>query len=103
MQDDWLGSDFLAYHKDGSQTLKVQLKSRVTIDVKYRGKDLHIAFPFGAGVWYLVPHDELVEHIGTHTNWLNTDSWKRGHHYSSTNLNPQLREALEPYKLRERG
>ena len=35
LQDDWLGADFLAYHKDGSQTLRVQLKGRVTIDKKY--------------------------------------------------------------------
>lgn len=102
LQDDWLGADFLAYHKDGDPTLKVQLKSRATIDEKYKGKDLHIAFPFGEGVWYLVPHDSLVEQIGKHTMWLDTLSWKRGH-YSSTSLNPQLREALEPYKLQERG
>lgn len=107
LQDDWLGADFLAYHKDGSQTLRVQLKGRVTIDKKYQGRDLYIAFPFaddGRRVWYLVLHDELVRHIGKHTNWLNTSSWKGGRgHYSSTSLNPQLREALEPYKLQERG
>ena len=101
LQDDWQGADFLAYHKDGSQTLRVQLKGRVTIDRKYLGRDLYIAFPFGAGVWYLVPHDELVRQIGEHTNWLNTPSWKRGA-YSSARLNPQLRDALEPYKLKER-
>ena len=104
LQDDWQGADFLAYHKDGSQTLRVQLKGRVTIDKKYLGRDLHIAFPFRDGsrrVWYLVPHDELVEHIGEHTNWLNTPSWKRGA-YSSVSLNPQLRVALESYRLEER-
>ena len=26
LADDWQGADFLAYHKDGGQTLKVQLK-----------------------------------------------------------------------------
>ena len=105
LQDDWLGADFLAYHKDGSQTLRVQLKGRVTIDKKYLERDLYIVFPFqedGGRVWYLVPHDELVEHIGEHTNWLNTPSWEKGA-YSSVSLNSQLREALEPYKLQERG
>ena len=105
LQDDWLGADFLAYHKDGSQTLRVQLKGRVTIDKKYQGRDLYIAFPFpddGRRVWYLVPHDELVKHIGENTNWLNTPSWERGA-YSSVSLNPQLREALKPYQLQERG
>lgn len=46
LQDDWLGADFLAYHKDGSQTLRVQLKGRVTIDKKYLERDLYITFPF---------------------------------------------------------
>ena len=30
LDDDWQGADFLAYHKDGSTTLKVQLKGRAT-------------------------------------------------------------------------
>ena len=29
LADDWQGADFLAYHKDGGQTLKVQLKGRL--------------------------------------------------------------------------
>jgi len=45
LADDWQGADFLAYHINGATTLKVQLKSRVTIDKKYRGKELWIAFP----------------------------------------------------------
>ena len=32
LADDWQGADFLAYHKDGLDTLKVQLKSRLTIN-----------------------------------------------------------------------
>ena len=59
LADDWQGADFLAYHKDGEQTLKVQLKARVTIDRKYLGKGLFMAFP-NKGIWYLVQHDELV-------------------------------------------
>ena len=105
LQDDWLGADFLAYHKDSSQTLRVQLKGRATIEKKYWGRDLYIAFPFpddGRRVWYLVPHDELVALSDEHTNWLNTRSWEEGK-YSSLSLKPQLREALEPYKLQKRG
>ena len=45
LADDWQGADFLAYHINGQTTLKVQLKSRVTIKHKYRGKGLWIAFP----------------------------------------------------------
>jgi hypothetical protein len=35
LADDWQGADFLAYHINGTTTLKVQLKSRLTIDRKY--------------------------------------------------------------------
>ena len=58
--DDWQGADFLTYHKDGHETLKVQLKSRPAINEKYIGKDIYICFPI-EGRWYLVSHDELLE------------------------------------------
>jgi hypothetical protein len=31
LSDDWQGADFLAYHVDGTTTLRVQLKSRLNI------------------------------------------------------------------------
>ena len=34
LADDWQGADFLAYHKDGSGTLKVQLKARLALSKK---------------------------------------------------------------------
>ena len=40
LADDWQGADFLAYHEDRLVTLKVQLKSRLTIDKKYQGKQI---------------------------------------------------------------
>jgi len=52
LADDWCGADFLAYHKNGAETLKVQLKGRLSIDKKYLGKDLFIAFPVDQ-TWYL--------------------------------------------------
>ena len=102
LQDDWLGADFLAYHKDGGQTLRVQLKGRATILKKYRGRDLYIAFPIAdneRGVWYLLPHDELVEHVRINTNWMNTQSWKEHGGYSAAKPNRKLQAALEPYKV----
>jgi hypothetical protein len=82
LSDDWQGADFLAYHKDGNDTLKVQLKSRLTIDKKYIGKKLYIAFPT-TGSWCLVEHDALIEHVREHTKWLNTKSWReRGLYHS---------------------
>ncbi len=59
LSDDWQGADFLAYHKDGDQTLRVQLKSGMGIYKKYMGKDIYMSFPVD-GTWYLIPHDELV-------------------------------------------
>ena len=45
LDDDWQGADFLAYHKDGETTLKVQLKGRgLSIDRKYLKKDLYLCF-----------------------------------------------------------
>ena len=49
LADDWQGVDFLAYHKDGSHTLTVQLESRLKIELRNnwryltRGADLPIA------------------------------------------------------------
>ena len=61
LTDDWHGADFLAHHFDGTTTLKVQLKGRLTIHRKYVGQDLWMNFPNGTA-WYLVPHDQLAEH-----------------------------------------
>ena len=76
LNDDWEGADFLAYRNTQSSskdaidtnniikynTLKVQLKGRITIQKKYRKKKIYIAFP-DKGVWYLYPHDEFLAHL----------------------------------------
>lgn len=98
LADDWQGADFLAYHKDGETTLRVQLKGRTTIDRKYIGKSLHIAFPI-AGEWHIIDHDQLVEFCGSHTNWLKTRSWLIDGGYNSANPGASLRSALAPFRL----
>ena len=45
LDDDWQGADFLAYHKDGLDTLKVQLKSRRGYRSEIHRQNIHIAFP----------------------------------------------------------
>ena len=97
LADDWQGADFLAYHIDGTTTLKVQLKSRLTIDQKY-GKDIWIAFPYKAD-WYLIQHDDLVHKIQEHADWLKSVSWKDGKKYSSTSVNKGLLESLAENRL----
>ncbi len=93
LADDWLGADFLAYHKDGNDTLRVQLKSRLTIDKKYVGKELYMAFPVLGG-WCLIEHDELVLLVGHYTNWLNTESWLGKGQYHSASPSKNLLEAI---------
>ena len=77
LSDDWQGTDFLAYHKDGAQTLKVQLKARTGIYTKYIGKKLYMCFPIGEN-WYLIPHDKLVGILREERPGIfGTDSWTR--------------------------
>ena len=96
LADDWQGADFLAYHKDGEQTLKVQLKARVTIDRKYLDKDLYMAFPHN-GTWYLIHHDELVRIAGETTSWLRSASWKEHGGYSSANPSREMLDGLATF------
>ena len=98
LADDWQGADFLAYHINGTTTLKVQLKSRLTIDEKYCGKDIWMAFPH-KGSWYLIKHDRLVEKVGEWTDWLNSFSWKEKHGYSSTSINAGLLKSIAEDRL----
>ena len=99
LADDWQGADFLAYHINGKTTLKVQLKSRVTINKKkYGGKDIWIAFPHKKE-WYLIEHDRLVVKIGEHTTWLDSSSWKDRDGYSSISINPELLMSLDENRL----
>ena len=98
LADDWQGADFLAHHFDGSTTLKVQLKARLTVDEKYIGLDLWMSFPVNE-VWYLVPHDKLVDAVEKTTNWLNTKSWREYGGYSSNSPSPNLLTELGPFAL----
>ena len=100
LADDWQGADFLAYHNDGDQTLKVQLKARCTVDPKYLGKGIYIAFPHRRS-WYLIPHDTLAE--------IAADYWprvkrmygrsKEQRPYSSANPNRQMLARLKDFRI----
>lgn len=97
LADDWEGADFLAVHYLGDSVLKVQLKARLTIMKKYRGKDLWIGFPHG-GDWYLIEHDRLVQIVGQCTNFLETASWAGGS-YSTARPSKVLLERLEDFRI----
>jgi hypothetical protein len=101
LTDDWEGADFLAYRMVDSgrmNTLKVQLKGRLTIDRKYTGKDIWITFPL-KGSWYLIEHDVLVEKVRQTTNWLNTEAWATGGQYHSDSPNAALTDNLAESRL----
>lgn len=99
LSDDWKGADFLADHFTDDHTLRVQLKGCLTIDKKYLGKGIHMAFPID-GTWHLVDHDQLVEIIIDNSNVGNTSSWRdKGLHFAQK-PSFAMRELLEPFALR---
>jgi hypothetical protein len=98
LSDDWQGADFIAQHVDGSTFLRVQLKSRLTFDKKYRGKDLCVAFNDGE-TWYLYPHDELLERILKKTGIGKTLSWSERGGYSFPRLSEPLHQLLDEYRI----
>lgn len=98
LADDWQGADFLAYHFNGETTLRIQLKSRLTISTKYQSKGLWIAFPFDHQ-WYLIEHDVLIDLVRDKTTWLTSLAWSDKGLYHSTSINPSLLDALSEYQL----
>ena len=76
--------------------MRVQLKSRLTIDQKYEGKNLHMAFPINGG-WCLIDHDLLVKLAGENANWLNTGSWLEKGQYHSASPSQKLIQAINEY------
>lgn len=99
LSDDWNGADFIAVNMVKGTSIRVQLKSRLTVDKKYLNSDLYIAFPIKK-FWYLVPHDTLVSLVKEHTKWTKTKSWNHEcGGYSSGHPNKKLVQALEEYKL----
>ncbi len=99
--DDWEGADFIAQHCDGFRFLRVQLKSRFTIDSKYVGKELYIAFPLNLATndWCVFPHDEIIGLLQAARIYTETESWKRFGAYSVAGVSKQVLELLARYRL----
>ncbi len=100
LSDDWQGADFLAYHKDGDQTLKVQLKSGMGIYTKYVGKNIYMSFPVD-GTWYLIPHGKLVEIVREESpGTFHAYSWTRENGYYTWPRPPKaIRARLSEFAL----
>ena len=72
------GGDLILYRESDRELRKVQFESRWTIDKKYIGRDIWIAFPM-AGDWFLMPHDEMAATADAATQ---TSSWIESGLYS---------------------
>jgi len=92
------GIDMLATCDEGATLLRIQLKSRWSINRKYSDRQIEIAF-HEAGIWYLVPHDHAVE-IGRELGYTDTQSWKRGS-YTVGRMSKKLSALMMPYRLDE--
>ena len=101
LSDDWEGADFLAYQE--SVTLKVQLKSSISIYKKYLNKDLYIAFRLDdrdiESNWCLIKHDELVSIMKNNSKWLDEDkkSWTENGYYRAGKVNRKILPYIEKY------
>lgn len=74
LNDDWQGADFIAVHISGEDMIKVQLKGRFTMDLKYKGKEIYIAFIENEKV-KIYYHDDALNMIPE--NIENSESWIR--------------------------
>jgi hypothetical protein len=97
LSDDWQGADFIAQHIDGETFLKIQLKSRLMFDKKYRQKGIYVAFPCNSD-WYLYPHDEMLQMVLSETGIGKTKSWNDGS-YHFPKMSKKLMALLEKYKI----
>ena len=91
------GVDFILYRESGQAVRKVQLKARWTIDQKYLGRDIWIAFPM-AGDWYLMRHDEMVA-TAESDGVTQTASWTENGNYSRPRPSAVLVTACAPYRF----
>lgn len=79
LTDDYKGADFLAVHIEGEEILKVQLKGRFTLDKKYKGKAIWIAFIENGTVMFY-DHDYVLKQLEKEI--AHTKSWQKDGSYS---------------------
>ena len=98
LSDDWHGADFIGCHIDGNRFLKVQLKGRLTLEKKYCDKDIHVAFNY-KGLWYVYPHDEMMNLLTSNGHMVGTKSWDEKGGYSWGYLSVELLGLLRKYMI----
>jgi len=98
LSDDWQGADFIANHVSGDLFLKVQLKSRLTVDKKYKDKDIWICFK-DEDIWYLFRHEVFLRWALENLNIGTTESWRVRGRYSWPSLSKGILAWLSDYAL----
>jgi hypothetical protein len=91
------GVDFVLYRERDGLVHKVQLKSRWTVERKYVGCDICIAFPIGSD-WYLMPHDKMLAYAEA-DGVTQTASWIEGGSYSRPRPSAALVAQCAPYRF----
>ena len=91
LSDDWQGADFIA--QNATEFIKVQLKGRLEVNKKYKGKDVFICFRHKEN-WYLGPHDEILRIVEASIE--KTASWTEGK-YSWGSPSKKLLTELSKY------
>jgi hypothetical protein len=107
LTDDWEGADFIAQHISGEPFLKVQLKSRLWVDTKYKLKGIWTCFrAIPGGSWYLYPHDAFLEFALRELGIGSTAVWENAHDlatvsgaYSWPGVSAKLKQWLAAYVL----
>lgn len=98
LSDDWQGADFIAHHVSGDLFLKVQLKGRLTVDTKYKNKDIWICFEY-QDIWYLFLHDAFLRWALENLNIGKTKSWDVRGVYHWPSLSKDILSWLSDYAL----
>jgi lipid-A-disaccharide synthase-like uncharacterized protein len=103
LSNDWNGADFLMTDPYNVNVIKkVQLKSRFTLDRKYRRiKDLYIAFP-DSNIWYIFHHNTILDRFSKVSNLNNDSAWKETGKYSQARLTEQLKELLHEFQVSDK-
>jgi len=93
---DWQGADLIALRIDDT-FIKVQLKSRLSVDRKYNGKEMYIAFRQNHQ-WYVYPHDKL-QHELLEMGLMSGTEWKEKGIYTRGVLSNRLTEHMKQYAI----
>ena len=92
------GIDLLMTRSDATELRRVQLKSRWSIDRKYVGRPIEIAFK-DRGRWFLAPHAQMVI-AGEAEGYCRTASWsgEKGM-WNVASMSVSLAERMAPFLL----